>query len=66
MTASSSQPMTSLMAAALMAMTPSVVRVISNSIRMRPRMGKAVIENAVAVNSAEANGSAWGERMGAE
>ncbi len=49
--ASISQPTTSLMAAALMAITPSAVRVSLNSIMMRPSTGIAVIENAVATNS---------------
>ena len=55
--ASSSQPTTSLMAAALMAITPSGRRVRSNSIMMRPRIGSAVIENAVATNRAVASRS---------
>ena len=63
--ASSSQPMTSLMAAALMAMTPMGRRVILNSIMMRPRMGRAVMEKAVAMNSAEASGSTPGDSSGA-
>ena len=52
MSASSSQPTTSLTAAALMAITPRRVRVRLNSIMMRPRMGRAVMEKAVATNSA--------------
>jgi len=40
MSASSSQPMTSLIAAALMAMTPHGRRVILNSIMMRPRWAR--------------------------
>ncbi len=47
------QPITSLIAAALMAMTPSGARVMPKSIRMRPRIGSAVIENAVATNNAD-------------
>ncbi len=53
-TASNNQPTTSLTAAALIAITPIDVRVRSNSIMMRPRIGSAVIDNAVATNSANA------------
>src|SRR5471030_1760868 len=59
------QPMTSLIAAALMAMTPIEARVMLNSIMMRPSIGNAVIENAVAMNRADATGCALGDRIGA-
>ncbi len=49
--ASISQPTTSLIAAELIAITPTRVLVRSSSIRMRPRMGSAVMENAVPTNS---------------
>ena len=65
MSASNSQPMTSLIAAALMAMTPIGVRVMSNSIMMRPSIGNAVIEKAVATNSADASTLVPGESIGA-
>jgi hypothetical protein len=44
------QPTTSLIAAEVMVMTPMGVRVRSNSIMMRPRMGTAVMDSAVARN----------------
>ena len=58
--------MTSLMAAALIAITPSRIRVMLKSIRMRPRIGNAVIENAVATKSAEPVGSDSGDSTGAD
>ena len=62
--ANKSQPTTSLMAAALMAITPKGLRAISNSISMRPRIGKAVMEKAVPTNSAAAVRLAPGESTG--
>jgi len=53
------------MAAALMAMTPMGRRVSLNSIMIRPRIGSAVMENAVAMNSAEARRSTPGDSSGA-
>ena len=50
-TASSVQPVTSSIAAAVMAMAPSRVRVMPSSIMMRPRIGIAVIDSATARNS---------------
>ena len=64
-TASISQPTTSLMAAALMAITAREVRVMPSSIMMRPSTGSAVIENAVATNRADATGAAAGDTTGA-
>ncbi len=58
--------MTSLIAAALIAMTPSRARVMPKSIRMRPRIGSAVIENAVAMNSADPFKLASGDSTGAD
>ncbi len=63
--ASSSQPTTSLIAAAVIAITPSGIRVMLSSSMIRPSTGSAVIENAVAMNSVECRRLAAGDRMGA-
>lgn len=52
MNASSIQPTAPLTAAEEAVMTPIWVRVRSNSIIMRPKIGTAVIEKAVAMNKA--------------
>jgi hypothetical protein len=52
MNASRVHPATSLTAAAEIVIAPRRVRVRSYSIMMRPRVGTAVIENAVAMKSA--------------
>ena len=65
-TASSTQPITSLIAADVIATAPRRVFVSPNSIMIRPRIGIAVIENAVAMNSSYPMTSMPGARCGAE
>ena len=63
--ASSSHPTTSFTAAEAIAMTPTLERARFSSSRIRPRVGNAVMENAVATNSAEFSRAAGAASPGA-